>query len=143
MKKTLCALSLILASTSALAVETEVVTSADLDASFVQDVRENLENISVEKFDTAMNLGLSMMILYKDSHYRGSYRVILGDTTSLRISADFNDAASSVKIINASGAILYKDDYYKGSYRVVLGDESDFRNINFNDDLSSLKFLNF
>ncbi len=77
-------------------------------------------------------------ILYKDVNFGGSYSILKpGEYSNSDAMGLQNDSLSSLRPLPESGICLFRDSYFGGRMVVLTGALSNFKTIDFNDEVSS------
>jgi hypothetical protein len=99
----------------------------------------NLKNEGFNDEASSCKVESGTWILYKDTDFGGDYSVLgpgnYADADAMGIS---NDSLSSLRPLPESGICLFKDTNFRGRMVALTGAESNFKNINFNDEASSV-----
>lgn len=107
---------------------------------------ENLKNYGFNDTTTSCKIEGNSWILYKDSNFQGDCSILQqGDYANSGSLGIGNDSLSSLRPfpeVEGPTILLFKDSNYRGRMVVLTGALSNFKSIDFNDQVSSAIVLN-
>lgn len=109
-----------------------------------QDI-SNLKDYGFNDEASSCRIESGTWMLYKDSNFQGDISILgKGDYASSGAMGLSNDSLSSLRHypeVSGPTILLFKDTNYRGRMVVLTGAQSNFKNIDFNDEVSSIIVL--
>lgn len=98
----------------------------------------NLKNEGFNDQASSCKIESGTWILYKDTNFGNNYSILTpGEYADAEAMGLSNDSLSSLRPLPNSGICLFKDTNFGARMVTLTGAQSNFKNIDFNDEVSS------